>query len=76
MPLYDQPMPRILVLYLSIGSGHQVAAEAITAALRRANAEAICTDPIAERSRVWISLMNLGNSLSGLATRGWTGQAS
>ena len=59
-------MPRILVLYLSIGSGHQVAAEAITAALRRANVEAICTDPIAERSHVWISLMNLGNSLSGL----------
>jgi len=59
-------MLRILVLYLSIGSGHQVAAEAITAALRRANVEAICTDPIAEHSRVWISLMNLGNSLSGL----------
>lgn len=59
-------MSKILVLYLSIGSGHQVAAEAIAAALRRANVDAICCDPVAERSRALISLMNLGNSLSGL----------
>ncbi len=60
-------MPKILVLYATIGSGHQVAAEAIAAALQTGDVEAICRDPLAEHSPALIRWLNLGNSLSGLA---------
>ncbi len=75
-------MPKVLVLYLSIGSGHQVAAEAIASALHRRGVDTICRDPIAERSRTLIRLMNIGNSLNGrvmprLYDRWWSnGRAS
>ncbi len=75
-------MPKVLVLYLSIGSGHQVAAEAIASALHRRGVDTICRDPIAERSRTLIRLMNVGNSLNGrmmprLYDRWWSnGRAS
>jgi processive 1,2-diacylglycerol beta-glucosyltransferase len=75
-------MPTVLSLYLSIGSGHQAAAEAITAALHRRGVDTICRDPIAERSHALIRLMNFGNSLNGrvmprLYDRWWTnGRAS
>jgi processive 1,2-diacylglycerol beta-glucosyltransferase len=72
-------MNRILVLYLSIGSGHQVGAEAIAAALRsHSTAEVICRDPIAEHSTLLSSIMNTSNSLSAvifprLYTKIWSG---
>jgi processive 1,2-diacylglycerol beta-glucosyltransferase len=60
-------MEKILVLYLSIGSGHQVGAEAIASALRtRSDAEVICRDPIAEQHKLISSIMNTANSLSTL----------
>ncbi len=65
-------MNTILVLYLSIGSGHQVGAEAIATALQsRSNAEAICRDPIAEHSPVLSSIMNTTNSLSAVIFPRW-----
>ena len=65
--------------YLSIGSGHQVVAEAIAEALRcRRHVDVICRDPVAERHGRLTNLMNLGNSLSAvmfsrLYTRVWNG---
>lgn len=60
-------MEKILVLYLSIGSGHQVGAEAIASTLRaRSDAEVICRDPIAEQHTLISSIMNTANSLSTL----------
>jgi processive 1,2-diacylglycerol beta-glucosyltransferase len=65
-------MNTVLVLYLSIGSGHQVGAEAITTALRsHSNAEVICRDPIAERSTLLSSIMNTTNSLSAVIFPRW-----
>lgn len=72
-------MGKILVIYLSIGSGHQVGADAIASALRnRSEGEVICRDPIAERSRLISSIMNTANSLSavvfpGLYMKVWSG---
>lgn len=72
-------MEKILVTYLSIGSGHQAGAEAVAAALRaRSKAEVICRDPIAERSGLLSSMLNISNALSTLIfprlyTRVWSG---
>jgi processive 1,2-diacylglycerol beta-glucosyltransferase len=72
-------MDKVLVMYLSIGSGHQVGAQAIATALRsRSNAEVICCDPIADHSTLISSIMNTTNSLSAvifprLYTKVWSG---
>jgi processive 1,2-diacylglycerol beta-glucosyltransferase len=72
-------MEKILVMYLSIGSGHQVGAEAIASALRhRSDADIICCDPVAERNTLLSSIMNTTNSLSAiifpkLYTKIWKG---
>jgi processive 1,2-diacylglycerol beta-glucosyltransferase len=70
---------RVLVLYLSIGSGHQAAAQAVAAALAP-RASVTCTDPIGARHPRLLGALNLGNSLTACVAaryqRAWAGPPS
>ena len=70
---------RVLVLYLSVGSGHQAAAQAVAAALAP-RAAVTCVDPIGARHPGLLRALNLGNSLTAYAAgryqHAWSGPPS
>jgi hypothetical protein len=67
---------RISVMYLSVGSGHQVAAEALADALQRASPRALVrvVDPFRESIEIFPSLLETLQAASVMITPGCTTQ--